>query len=137
MLASVLNELEKGQLEEMMQDLEASGAENLEAIRSRLFAFEDILLLTQKGRVTLFDGISTEQVTLALRNAEPAITEAILSSIGARSRRIIQAELAAGADNVDDEDIARARKSIASTAIRLANEGAFELPSTQKQDAAA
>ena len=34
------------------------------------------------------------------------------------------------------DEIARARKSIASTAIRLAGEGAFELPSTQTQEAA-
>ena len=62
-VASVLNELDKSQLEEVMQDLEASGAGDLDAIRARLFAFEDILLLTQKARVTLFDGITTELVT--------------------------------------------------------------------------
>jgi flagellar motor switch protein FliG len=136
-VANVLNELEKGQIEEMMQDLEASGAGDLEAIRARLFAFEDILLLTQKARVTLFDGISTELVTLALRGAEPAMTESVLSSIGARSRRMIEAELAAELGNVSGDDISRARKQIASTAIKLAGEGAFELPSTLKQDAAA
>ena len=63
---------------------------------SRLFAFEDIPLLTQKARVALFDGISTELVTLALRNAQPALVEAVLSSIGARSRRMIESELGAG-----------------------------------------
>ena len=39
----------------------------------------------------------------------------------------------AGAGNVSADDIVRARKSIASTAIKLAGEGAFELPSTQTQ----
>jgi len=136
-VASVLNELDKSQLEEVMEDIEASGANDLEAVRARLFAFEDILLLTQKARVTLFDGISTELVTLALRNADPAMTEAVLSSIGARSRRMIESELGSEAGNVGSDDISRARKSIASTAIKLAGEGAFELPSTQKQDAAA
>ncbi|MDW6024454.1 flagellar motor switch protein FliG [Mesorhizobium sp. BAC0120] len=136
-VANVLNELEKDKLEEMMRDLEASGASDLDGIRARLFAFEDILLLTQKARVTLFDGISTELVTLALRGAEPAMTESVLSSIGARSRRMIEAELATDIGNISSDDISRARKSIASAAIRLAGEGAFELPSTQKQDAAA
>ena len=136
-VANVLNELDKGQIEEMMQDLKASGASDLDAIRARLFAFEDILLLTQKARVTLFDGISTELVTLALRGAEAAMTEAVLSSIGARSRRMIEAELAVEVGNISGDDISRARKSIASTAIKLAGEGAFELPSTQRQDAAA
>lgn len=136
-VASVLNELDKGNLEEVMQDLEASGASDLEGVRARLFAFEDIVLLTQKARVALFDGISTETVTLALRNAEPAMTEAVLSAIGARSRRMIESELASEAGNVSADDISKARKSIAAAAIRLATEGAFELPSTQKQDAPA
>jgi flagellar motor switch protein FliG len=105
-------------------------------VRARLFAFEDILLLTQKARVTLFDGITSELVTAALRNAEPAMVESVLSSIGARSRRMIESELGSEAGNLSAEDIARARKSIATTAIKLAGEGAFELPSTQTQDAA-
>ena len=132
-VASVLNELDKSQLDEVMQDLEASGASDLDGIRARLFAFEDILLLTQKARVTLFDGITTELVTAALRNAEPAMVESVLSSIGARSRRMIESELAAEAGNLSADDISRARKSIATTAIKLAGEGAFELPSTQAQ----
>jgi len=135
-VANVLNELDKSQLDEVMQDLEASGASDLDGVRARLFAFEDILLLTQKARVTLFDGITTELVTAALRNAEPAMVESVLSSIGARSRRMIESELGSEAGNLSAEDISRARKSIATTAIRLAGEGAFELPSTQKQDAA-
>ena len=48
-----------------MQDLEEAGTPDLDAVRSRLFSFEDILLLTQKARVALFDGLSTELVTLA------------------------------------------------------------------------
>ena len=95
-VANVLNELDKSQLDEVMQDLEASGASDLDGVRSRLFAFEDILLLTQKARVTLFDGITTELVTAALRNAEPAMVESVLSSIGARSRRMIESELGVG-----------------------------------------
>ncbi|MGE3304343.1 MAG: flagellar motor switch protein FliG [Rhizobiaceae bacterium] len=129
-VASLLNELDKSQLDEVMGDLAEAGMPDLDAIRARLFAFEDIVLLTQKARVALFDGISTEVVTLALRNADAALIEAILSSIGARSRRMIEAELGQGSDGIANDDIVRARKSIASTAIRLANEGAFELPTT-------
>jgi flagellar motor switch protein FliG len=132
-VANVLNELDKEKLDEVMQDLEAAGAADIDAIRARLFAFEDIVLLTQKARVILFDGISTELVTLALRDAPQPMQEAVLSAIGARSRRMIEAELSTES-NASAEDIGRARKSIASTAIRLAGEGAFELPSTQTQD---
>lgn len=130
-VASLLNEMDKANLEEVMQDLEASGATDLDGIRARLFSFEDIVLLTQKARVALFDGLSTELVTLCLRGADAAMTEAVLSSIGARSRRMVESELAQEVDGVAAADIAEARRTVASTAIRMSVEGAFELPSTQ------
>lgn len=134
-VASVLNELDKDKLDEVMQDLEQSGAPDMQSLRSRLFAFDDVVQLTQKARVALFDSISAELVTLALRNAPPALTEAVLSSIGARARRMIESELAQGSEGISGADVARARKSIAAGAIRMAREGAFELPSTQSSAA--
>jgi flagellar motor switch protein FliG len=130
-VASLLNEMDKGQLDEVMQDLEQSGTPDLEAIRSRLFAFEDIPLLTQKARVALFDGISTELITMALRNCPAPFGEAILSAIGQRSRRMIESELGQGSDGIAIADIVKARKSIAASAIRLSQQGVFELPTMQ------
>jgi flagellar motor switch protein FliG len=134
-VASLLNELDKDALDEVMDDLAVAGSKDVEAIRARLFSFEDIAILNQRSRVALFDGISTETVTLALRNASPQLTEAVLSAIGARSRRMIEAELAAGSETVPAEQIIRARKQIAATALRLSQEGAVELPSSQQQAA--
>lgn len=133
-VANLLNELEKSELDEVMSDLAAAGSKDIDELRARLFSFEDIVLLDQKARVALFDGLATDQVTDALRGADASTVEAILSSLGARSRRMIESELAAGGDNVSSDDIMRARKSIAATAIRMAQDGAFELP--QRQEAA-
>lgn len=130
-VASVLNEMDKEKLDEVMQDLERSGTPDMQLLRSRLFAFEDVIQLTQKARVALFDSISTELVTLALRGAPAALTEAVLSSIGARARRMIESELSQGSEGVAAPDVVRARKAIAAGAIRMAREGAFELPSAQ------
>lgn len=130
-VASVLNEMDKEKLDEVMQDLERSGTPDMQSLRSRLFAFEDVIQLTQKARVALFDSISTELVTLALRDAPAALTEAVLSSIGARARRMIESELSQGSEGVAAADVVRARKAIAAGAIRMAREGAFELPSAQ------
>jgi flagellar motor switch protein FliG len=130
-VASLLNELDKPMLEEVMQDLEAAGTPDLDGVRARLFAFDDLPLLTQKARVLLFDGLSTELVTLALRGAQAGLAEAVLSAIGARSRRMIEAELGQGSDGIAAADIVAARKTIVATTIRLSREGAFELPSIQ------
>ncbi|MER9656369.1 flagellar motor switch protein FliG [Mesorhizobium sp. M0152] len=130
-VASVLNELDKPQLDEVMQDLEAAGTPDLEGVRARLFAFDDLPLLAQKARVLLFDGLSTELVTLALRGTSAALAESVLSAIGARSRRMIESELGQGSEGIPAADIVAARKTIVTTTIRLSREGAFELPSTQ------
>ncbi|MBX3566793.1 MAG: flagellar motor switch protein FliG [Rhizobiaceae bacterium] len=130
-VASLLNELDKSQLDEVMQDLQDAGTPNLEGVKSRLFSFEDIMLLSQKGRVTLFDGLSSELVTMCLHKADAAMVEAVLSSIGARSRRMIEAELGQGSDSVPMAEIIKARKSVAATVIRLAREGAIEMPTQE------
>jgi flagellar motor switch protein FliG len=131
-VANMLNELDKEVLDQVMEDVEAAGAPDIETLRAKLFSFEDVVLLSQKSRVALFDSLPTEQVTAALRGASPDITEAILSAIGARSRRMIEAELKDGAATPPADEIARARKAISSTAIRLSAEGVVELPSMQQ-----
>ena len=133
-VASLLNELDKGQLDEVMEDLAMAGTPDLEAIRSRLFSFEDIPLLSQKSRVALFDGLASDLVTMALRSSPAPLIEAVLSSIGARSRRMIESELGQDAP-ATAADITKARKTIASTAIRLAREGSVELPSPDQAPA--
>jgi flagellar motor switch protein FliG len=130
-VASLLNELDKPILDELVSELEESGVEGIEAVKARLFTFEDIVMLDQKARVTLFDGLSTELVTLALRGASRDLAEAVLSSIGARSRRMIESELTIDSDAATPAEIAKARKRIAATAIGLAATGALELPSMQ------
>lgn len=130
-VASLLNELDKSQLDEVMKDLEEAGTPDLDAVRARIFSFEDVPMLSQKARVLIFDGLSSEVVTLALRGAAPELAESVLSAIGARSRRMIESELGQGDDGVPAADIAQARKTVAATTIRLSREGAFDLPSVQ------
>jgi flagellar motor switch protein FliG len=49
---------------------------------------------------------------------------------------MIESELGQDSGAVQPADIAQARKTVATTAIRMAREGAFELPSTQTAEAA-
>jgi len=131
-VARLLNELDKAEADEVIRDLEAVGAPDVDAIRARLFAFEEIVHLPQKARVSLLDGLGTDVVTLALRGAPANLVEAVLSALGARSRRMIESELAAPADGISAEAIAGARKRIVATAVELAQQGVIELPSAQK-----
>ncbi len=134
-VATLLNELDKNDVDEMLAELESAGSADVAGIRAQLFAFEDVVHVGEKARRLLFDGFSTEIVTLALRGASSDVSEAVLSALGARSRRMIEAELAADEGNTPQADIVQARRTIASTAIRMAGDGLIELPSSE--DAAA
>jgi flagellar motor switch protein FliG len=130
-VAGVLNELDKDLLDEVMEDVQAAGAPDLEALRSKLFSFEDIVHLPQRARVSLFDNLPADLVTTSLRGSSAELTEAILSALGARSRRMIEAELKDTTTMPPADEINKARKRIASTAIRLSSEGTIELPNLQ------
>ena len=82
--------------------------------------------------MALLDGMPTDVVTLALRGAPQELAEAVLSALGARSRRMIESELATPADGIPAEEITAARRRIAAAAVQLAQQGMIELPSAQK-----
>jgi flagellar motor switch protein FliG len=117
-VADMMNELEKPQVEALLEALDTISAKDVERVRPRIFLFEDLLEMPQKSRVTLFDDISNDIITASLRGAPQELCEAVLSSIGARQRRMIEADLAAPGGTKRDTDVAR--RSIAQEAIRLA-----------------
>ena len=119
-VAEIMNELSKPDVESLLGALETVSKTAVEKVRPRIFLFDDIILMPQKSRVTLFNDISGDIITTALRGADQALTDSVLSAIGARQRRMIESDLASGAGNVSTREIAVARRSIAQEAIRLA-----------------
>jgi len=136
-VAELMNELEKEQVEQLLGALESLSKEAAEKVRPRIFLFEDLLTMPQRGRVTLFNDISADVITMALRGAPMDIREAVLSAIGARQRRMIEADLGSGTTGINPRDIAVARRSIAQEAIRLANNNQIELKEKSESSAAA
>jgi len=119
-VAEIMNELSKPDVESLLGALETVSKSAVEKVRPRIFLFDDILMMPQRSRVTLFNDISGDIITTALRGADPTLTESVLSAIGARQRRMIESDLSAGTAGVSTREIAVARRSIAQEAIRLA-----------------
>lgn len=134
-VANVLNELDKPNMEEVFDDLaNDTDPDNIAAVKSLLFRFEDIVLLDKAARSVIFDTIEADEITAALRGAESELAEAVLGALGQRTRRMIESELASDAP-ADDEATAQARRNIASTAINLASEKRITMPSDQQEAA--
>lgn len=125
-LAEIANRMEKTQTDELLASIEEDEPEEASAIRSLLFAFEDLPNVPKKARLILFDTVPSESVTLALRGAAPELVEAVTSALAARARRMVEAELAQAAE-ANAKDVTAARRSIASLALRLASEGRIAL----------
>ncbi|SOC83511.1 flagellar motor switch protein FliG [Ensifer adhaerens] len=136
-VAELMNELEKEQVEQLLGALESLSKEAAEKVRPRIFLFEDLLTMPQRSRVTLFNDISADVITMALRGSPMDIREAVLSAIGARQRRMIESDLGSGTTGINPRDIAVARRSIAQEAIRLANNNQIELKEKADSSAAA
>lgn len=126
-VADLMNQLDKPEVENLLNSLEALSKDSAKKVRPKIFLFEDLLVMPQRSRVLLFNDISADVITMALRGAPMDIAETVLSSIGARQRRMIESDLSTGMAGINPREIAVARRSIAQEAIRLAANGQIQL----------
>ncbi len=118
-VAELMNELEKNQVDSLLASLESLSTDAVKKVRPKIFLFEDLLDMPQRSRVLLFNDISGDIITMALRGSSMELRESVLASIGARQRRMIESDLSAGDAGINPREIAIARRSIAQEAIRL------------------
>jgi flagellar motor switch protein FliG len=135
-VADLMNQLDKTEVETLLDSLEALSRDAATKVRPKIFLFEDLLIMPQRSRVQLFNDISADVITMALRDTAMDLREAVLSSIGARQRRMIEADLGAAGAGVNARAIAVARRSIAQEAIRLAVSGQIQLKENDQVAAA-
>ncbi|MCA1489361.1 flagellar motor switch protein FliG [Sinorhizobium alkalisoli] len=134
-IAEVMNELEKKQVDTLLASLETLNTDSAKKVRPKIFLFDDILYMPQRSRVQLFNDVSTDIITMALRGSAAELRESVLASIGARQRRMIESDLAGGDAGINPRDVAIARRSIAQEAIRLAASGQLELKEKEAEAA--
>lgn len=132
-LAAIINKLERDQAEGVLKDLAEYRPREAEALKGLLFTFEDIVRLNTRARMILFDTVPADRVVLALRGAESELREFVLSALSSRVRRMVESELASGAAP-PRRDILQARRTIADTVLKLAEQGKIDL-SAPSEDA--
>ena len=131
-LAALVNRLDRQRSLDVLQDLAASNPDEMKLLRKLIFMFEDIENMAQSERLKLFDKVPTEIIISALFGTEPSFREAILSSMGARARRMVESELQGDTSKAKNETPG-ARRKIADTAIQMSRSGQLELPTATDQ----
>lgn len=135
-VASIMNKLDREHSEAILESLMSSRPEDARKLRGMIFAFEDVAKLEQVHRLALFDKVATEQVIAALKGTDAPFKELVLSSMGARARRMVEAELQNDDGTASKEGLA-ARRAIADMAIAMANRGEIMLPAMDGAEQAA
>jgi flagellar motor switch protein FliG len=133
-IADIINKLERDQIEDVLNSLAEDRPKDAETLRGLLFTFEDIAKLSQKARTTVFDKVPADRVVMALKGTDPGFRELILSSMGARARRMVEAELNTGGP-AQQRDVLKARRAIADTVLEMAERNEIEINSEGQSDA--
>lgn len=124
-VADILNRLTVEQAEDVLVAIAEVKPDDAAVLRTKMFSFNDVVMLSAKARSVLFDKVPSEQIVLALRGTEAAFRDAVLSTLGARARRLVENELNSG--GAPQKDIAAARKAISTTVLDLIERGEIEL----------
>lgn len=133
-MADIINKMERDQMEDVLDSLAQARPKAAEILKGLLFTFEDVVKLAPRARVAILDQIPTERIVIALKGTEAEFRDAILSSLGARARRMVEHELANG-EPVGQKDVIEARRAVTDLALEMAGRGEIELNPDQEEGA--
>jgi len=125
-IAGIINQMDRDQMEDILQSIADTEPAMAETLKSMLFTFEDLPNLSAQARMILFDQVSTEQLIMALRGSDSTIRGCVLPCLSARTRRMVEAELASS-DSPPKREVARAQRAVAEAVLRLAEAGTIEI----------
>lgn len=127
-LAAMLNRLDREKSGEILAGVAAWKPDEAAKLKRMIFSFEDLGKLSQEARLALFDKLQPDQVVIALKGVDAALKEVALSSLGARARRMVEAELVSDKGQRTKEGDA-ARSAIVVRVLEMVQRGDIELPS--------
>jgi flagellar motor switch protein FliG len=130
-IADILNRLEKVQSEDMLKSLAEVRPDDARTLKAMLFSFVELARLPERARTLLLDQVPIDRLVMALRGTDPAFQATILSSLAARSRRMVEAELQGGG-SAPERDVAAARRAIVDIVLKMMAKGEIVMPASDE-----
>jgi flagellar motor switch protein FliG len=125
-IADIINRMKRETMDEVFDVLNEYRPKEAEKVKALLFTFDDLVKLTPEAVMKVFDAVPPERTILALKGADSKLSDLILSSLGARNRRMIEQELASGVTPTQ-RDVLKARRAIADLVLQMAERGQIDL----------
>ncbi len=126
--ANILNYMDGGLSDEMMEVINESDAELGQQIQDKMFVFADLISVDDRGIQTLLREVSTDQLLIALRGVTEALKEKIFGNMSKRAAEMLRDDLEA-APPTKLSEVEQAQKDILSIAKKLAESGEIMLGS--------
>jgi flagellar motor switch protein FliG len=124
--ANILNFIESAVSEPMMQDINESNADLAQRIQDKMFVFNDLIAVDDRGIQTLLREVSTDQLLLALRGVDAGLRDKIFANMSRRAAEMLRDDLEA-APPTRLSEVEAAQKDILSIAKRLSDAGELAL----------
>jgi flagellar motor switch protein FliG len=125
-LAAIINRLDRTGADEILAELAKISPEDAKKLRPLIFMFDDLPALEQRNRAKLLDRVPTEMLVAALHGMPQEFRDAVLQSLSARTRRMVESELPADG-GAPRNDTVENRRKIADMAVKLARTGEISL----------
>jgi flagellar motor switch protein FliG len=125
-VANILNSMEKEKSGEELGKIEKADGDLHQKIKDLLFTFDNLLNIDDRGIQALLREVGSDTLAIALRGAEPAVSEKILKNMSKRAAEILKDDMEARGP-VKLADVEAAQKEIVVIAQRLSEEGTISL----------
>src|SRR5262249_40403184 len=120
--AEILKAMDRARSRAILSRLDSADAESAEKLRTRVYTFEMLLLLSDRGIQEILKGIDSKQLGLALKGTVPEVSEKFFKNMSTRAAEMVKDEMEfLGAAKV--KDVEAAQKEILDKALKLEEEG--------------
>ncbi len=92
-VAEILNNIDRGTERSIMTDLQERDPELADEISRLMFTFDDLILVEDSGIQKALREIEQKELALALKTANPELTEKIFRNMSERARELIKEEM--------------------------------------------
>ena len=123
-LAAILNATDSELEQEMLEALTQADEDLSDDVKEKMFVFDNLIKLDDRGFQTLVRDIDQEKLLVALKGVDQELTERFFNNMSERAADILREDIEASGP-VKLADVEAAQKDIVKTAMKLADEGAL------------
>ena len=129
----ILNRIEHSTQQSILEKIEKTNPDLASEIKKKMFVFEDLVNIEDRGMQMLLKHIKIEDLLLALKTASDALKDKIFKNVSERVSEMIKEELEIMGP-VRLRDVEKAQQTIIDTAKLLENEGKLVIPKKGEEE---